>query len=422
MKNIIAIFCLGLAWLCSVTYSQELNWSARPGFDKSRKVTTGPKENIPTHTLNGYRTPHEGMEIIQSVQTDDFLCNDDFVETTTPQIFASAAMDESGNFVIVWQDERNGNRDIYYQRYNSSGVAQGPNSKANDDAGTTDQWYPSVAMDKSGSFVIAWVDSRNGNGEWDIYYQQYNSSGVKQGANSKANEIPGTEAEGDPSVGKDGNGNFVIAWTQVTGTWPSVSRNVYYQRFNSAGVAQGVNSKVNDGVGQGVNPSVAMNGNGDFVIAWMDYRGIYYQRYNSLGEAQGQNSKAEDVSESASTGSPSVAMDESGNFVIAWSDGRNAHEVGKGGYYTDIYYQRFNSLGVAQGTNIRANDVIGGSTSQLFCSPSASMDGDGNFIIAWEDSRYGDFMGDTDVYYQCYNSSGIAQGANMRANDDTEDN
>ena len=35
------------------------------------------------------------------------------------QLFPEVSMDDEGNFIIVWQDFRNGNWDIYFQGYDS---------------------------------------------------------------------------------------------------------------------------------------------------------------------------------------------------------------------------------------------------------------------------------------------------------------
>jgi hypothetical protein len=69
--------------------------------------------------------------------------------------------------VITWHDFRNGNADIYAQRYSSLGVALDTNFRINTDAGTADQFDPAVSTDQAGNFVVTWQDHRNGN--FDIY-------------------------------------------------------------------------------------------------------------------------------------------------------------------------------------------------------------------------------------------------------------
>ncbi|MBK6912341.1 MAG: hypothetical protein IPH11_01145 [Ignavibacteriales bacterium] len=348
------------------------------------------------------------LEIIKNVLTEDFLVNDDSTGGTD-QYSPSISMDGSGNFVIVWEDYRNGNFDIYFQRYNSSGTEQGVNRKANDDDGTAGQDSPSISMDGSGNFVIVWIDFRNYyDYDSDFYYQRYNSNGEAQGINTKAIiDDAGSARQYDPTIAMEGSGNFVIAWQD----YRNGNSDIYYQRYNSSGTAQGVNTKANDDVVSAYqfSPSISMDGSDNFVIAWQDYRNgnsdIYYQRYNSSGTAQGVNTKANDDVVSAYQWSPSISMDSSGNFVIVWEDYRN------GDYDSDIYYQRYNSSGTAQGVNTKANDDAG---SAYQYSPSISMDGSGNFVIVWIDDR----NVNSDIYYQRYNSSGTAQGVNTKANDD----
>ncbi|MCK7523675.1 MAG: hypothetical protein MZV64_41585 [Ignavibacteriales bacterium] len=77
------------------------------------------------------------------------------------------------SFVIAWEDRRNGNKDIYFQRYNSSGIAQSLNTKANDDAGGADQKNSSLSMDEGGNFIIVWTDNRFNENKPDIVGQRY---------------------------------------------------------------------------------------------------------------------------------------------------------------------------------------------------------------------------------------------------------
>ncbi|MFZ5515210.1 MAG: T9SS type A sorting domain-containing protein [Candidatus Zhuqueibacterota bacterium] len=336
-----------------------------------------------------------------SAQGTNFKVNDD--TGSSYQGAPSIAIDGSGNFVIAWQDGRNGHYDIYAQRYNSSGSAQGTNFKVNDDTGSSSQYNPSIAMDGSGNFVIAWEDYRNG--DWDIYAQRYNSSGSAQGTNFQVNDDTGSSGQYNPSIAIDESGNFVIVWEDYC----NCTTDIYARRYNSSGSAQGTNFQVNDDIGSSDqwNPSIAMDGSGNFVIVWEDYCNCttYARRYNNSGSAQGTNFQVNDDTGSSGQYNPSIAMDGSGKFVIAWSDTRNGE--------WDIYAQRYDSSGSAQGTNFKVNDDTGSSYQG---APSIAIDGSGNFVIAWEDDRNGYY---TDIYAQRYNSSGSAQGTNFKVNDDT---
>jgi hypothetical protein len=353
------------------------------------------------YKYNGQNVGEKQLEMIKATLIEDFLVNDDKIDGEEEQYSPAISMDESGAFVITWKDERNGNWDIYYQRYDSSGLAIGINTKVNDDIGNSYQESPAISMDESGNFVIVWEDKRNGNS--DIYYQKYNGDGVAEGINIKANDDTETIEQLHPTIEMDGSGNFVITWTDNrNGNW-----DIYYQRFNISGVV-GINTKVNDDYGSeyGNSSTISMDGSGNFVIVWEDTRNgnydIYYQQYINTGMAQGVNTKVNDDFGSEYQGQPTISMDGSGNFVIAWIDQRNNG---------NIYFQRYNNSGIAQGINVRANDDAG---SIFHSAPKITVDEIGNFVITWADFR----NSNDDIYYQRYNIGGIVVGVNKKANDD----
>jgi len=309
--------------------------------------------------------------------------NDDFGGNV--QVNSKVAMDSSGNFVIVWQDNRNGNNDIYFQRYNSNGIPQGTNMKVNDDDSNANQLLPCIAMSSNGNFVIAWQDNRNGN--FDIFYQRYNSNGISQGVNTIVNDDVGNRDQSSPAIAMDAAGNFVIVWQDARAGY-IFNDDIYFQRYTFNGIPIGSNIKVNDDTNnkEQEKPSIAMNASGNFVIAWRDNRNpsglgffdfdIFYQRYNSEGIAQGVNSNAIILGGVPNhQDDPVVAIDLQGNFVIAWEDFRNP---------SGIYFQRFNHQGIPQEYNRLAGDI---NATGFMSNPDITMDTNGNFIIIWEDYR-----------------------------------
>src|ERR1700687_990682 len=75
---------------------------------------------------------------------------------------------------------------------------------------------------------------------------------------------------------------------------------------------------------------------------------------------------------------PAIASDAVGNFVIVWESYKQV------GSYSGIFAQRFNSVGVPQGSEFRVNAVTTASQEK----PTVAFDGLGNFIITWESHDY----------------------------------
>jgi len=110
--------------------------------------------------------------------------------------------DETGNFIIVWQDRRNLDyeSDIYAQYYSADGTLVGMNFRVNDDEEDAAQIHPSVNVDDAtGSSVVVWADKRSGNGEIDIYAQRYTQDGTPIGSNFRVSHS-GSEQKYAPEV------------------------------------------------------------------------------------------------------------------------------------------------------------------------------------------------------------------------------
>ncbi|MCL4194571.1 MAG: hypothetical protein KJZ87_22735, partial [Thermoguttaceae bacterium] len=71
---------------------------------------------------------------------------------------------------------------------------------------------------------------------------------------------------------------------------------------------------------------------------------------------------------------PEVAMDADGDFVVAWA---SAHRLLTDGY--DVYFRRYSRDGAAQGGEVRANSTVANWQHQ----PSVAMDAGGNFVVTW---------------------------------------
>ncbi|HEX2974248.1 MAG TPA: SdrD B-like domain-containing protein [Tepidisphaeraceae bacterium] len=230
----------------------------------------------------------------------------------------AVAMDADGGFVVVWESPQAayGETQIHGRRYNASGEPQGEEFRI--DAQKGSQKSPVVAMDAQGNFVVTWYSDYGGFGRGEVWVHRYRADGASAGESFSVNTATdGNETQ--PGVAMGANGDFIIVWRQG---------GVFGQRYNAAGEPQGDPFRVTNVSGQ---PAVAMGRDGSFVVGWTAFHaGV--QRYNASGIPQGGNI---DLGLSgANNPAPSIAMDNEGGFFIAWQSGSSWVEA-----------RRFDALG-----------------------------------------------------------------------------
>lgn len=321
----------------------------------------------------------------------------------------AVAMDADGDHVVVWtSDNQDGSgKGIYAQRYDETGAAVGSEFRVNTTT-AGDQVRATVSMDDNGNFIVAWASNNQDGDKYGIYAQRFDSAGVAQGGEFLVN-VTTTGQQDQPAIAMDADGDFVIVWKSDSG---GASNDIYARRFNTAGVAQGSEFRVNTSITDTQDqPTVAMDADGDFVVTWKTNskidgsgKGVFAQRYNSAGVAQGGEFQV-NMTSAGDQDKPTAAMDVDGDFVIAWKSGQN-QDGDKGG----VFAQRFNASGVAQGTEFRVNTTTVDNQDR----PTIGMDDYGVFTVAWASSNQdGSERG---VYAQRYFADGAANGSEFRVN------
>ena len=132
--------------------------------------------------------------------------------TADDQAAPSVATDAAGNFIIAWESYgQDGSSDgIYAQRYSAAGTPVGTEFRVNNYT-TSNQNLASVAMDDLGRFVIAWSGySQDGNG-YGVFAQAFNSDGTPSGPEFSVNTYTDS-SQYYPSIAMDARGGFVVAW------------------------------------------------------------------------------------------------------------------------------------------------------------------------------------------------------------------
>ncbi len=152
----------------------------------------------------------------------DARLTNDPAESFSPNAWVSGSVSH-----VVWYDTRNGNAEIYYKHSTDGGGSWGTDTRlTNNPSGS---YHPSVTTQNSNVHVV-WYDERDGNRE--IYYKSSTDTGSNWGTDTRlTNNI--TESS-HPSVAISGQGVHVLWQDMRDGNWE-----VYYER-NPSGNPLGI--------------------------------------------------------------------------------------------------------------------------------------------------------------------------------------
>jgi hypothetical protein len=332
-----------------------------------------------------------------------------------------------GGFVVTWMDDSNdgSGRGIYGQRYDAQGAAQGGEFRVNTTT-TEGQYQPTITGLSDGGFVVTWYSDWNqvtNNGTPpDIYGQRYDAQGAAQGGEFRVNTTT-NGSQHQPTITGLSDGGFVVTWMDDSNDGSGWG--IYGQRYDAQGAAQGgefrVNTTTTNEQGQ---PTITGLSDGGFVVTWnSDWDpatnswtppDIYGQRYDAQGAAQGGEFRV-NTTTTSSQNQPTITGLSDGGFVVTWNS--DWDPVTNSWTPPDIYGQRYDAQGAAQGAEFRVNTT----TTNYQQQPTITGLSDGGFVVTW----FSDWDPATnswtppDIYGQRYDAQGAAQGGEFRVNTTT---
>ena len=205
--------------------------------------------------------------------------------TSGNQEDADVAMDAVGNYAIAWTGKGSDTSlGVWSRRYDATGVAQANEAKVNSGGGLY-QVNPAVAMAAGGDYVVVW-DSYSQDGDSDgIYGQRYSAGGSPVGSETRISAtIIGSQYA--PSVAMDATGDYLVAWTSVP--QDGNGDGIFFRRFTAAGASVGGETRANATTrGDQSSPAVALDADGDAFLAWASdgqdgsLRGVYGRRFRA---------------------------------------------------------------------------------------------------------------------------------------------
>jgi hypothetical protein len=288
------------------------------------------------------------------------------------QVAPSIGIDATGAFAVVWQSFVTNHHVIRARCFDARGVPKGEEI-AVDTRPRAGHNAPAVAMSPDGRFVVAWESMIQGS--YEIRARRFDAECRAQSGEFPVNTLT-EHSQRFPAIALDARGNFVIVWrSNIAGSFELSAR-----RFSAQGVAQGEEFSVNaQTLGDQLAPSVAIDSDGDFVVAWENVLGdaleIRARRFSAQGVAQGDEFPVNPAS-SGSQFSPAVAMNAAGDFVVVWHS-----QVGAS---SEIRGRAFASTGAPLGPELALNTVTRGTQK----STAVALDGD-DFVASWHSDAGG---------------------------------
>ena len=282
-----------------------------------------------------------------------------------------------GNIHVTWQDNRDGNDEIYYTKLDNNGNTLVDDMRLTSD--NAESVFPHLQLDGSGNVHIIWRDSRNGSPE--MYYIKLDNNGNVLVDTTRLTSGPTF----NHNLRVDNVDIIHIAWQDRRDGNPEI----YYAKLDNNGNPLISDIRVSTATGDSWWPYIGIDNSLNVHIAWYDARNgngeIYYTKLDNNG-----NTLVDDTSltfAGGAVGAPALEVDNSNNIHIVWPDNRNG--------YSALYYTKLDNNG-----NTLIDDTL--VTTANGEGYLMDMDDEGNVHIAWSDNR----DGNDEIYYTKIDNNG----------------
>ncbi len=311
------------------------------------------------------------------------------------QHYPQLCSDGAGGVIIVWQDIRSGNYDIYAQRVDAAGTVRWAANGTAICTADGDQTEPQLCSDGAGGAIITWQDSRYPSDTPDIFAQRVDASGMVQWVPNGACIAWTAYAQFHPQLCSDGAGGAIITWEDNR---LLAHKSIWAVRLDASGwLVWGFMPSQRLICEMGALPQICSDGAGGAIITYQSapYNSdIYAQRIDASGAVRWGAGGTAICTASDEQQRPQLCSDGAGGAIITWGDSRS------GAF--DIYAQRIDANGI---TNWTANGTAVCTAGNNQENPQLCSDGAGGAIIVWPDYRSG--LGD--IYAQRVDASSIGK-------------
>jgi len=347
---------------------------------------------------------NNGIETSMSEVYFDTVSLDIIVDHSPANVnYPQVAADGNGHVYVVWEDNRNGGSDIYFNHSSDYGSTWQPTDIRldTDTPGTGSSVTPQITCDDSGHVYVVWRDTRSGNP--DVYFNYSSDYGVTwHSPDKQLGTIPYNPNPQYPKIACDNTGHVYTAWNDG-----------YFNTSSDNGATWLSQAKRISTLG-GEETQLTCDQTGNVYVAWR--LGTTDVLFNySFDHGNTNTWLFNDLIISSPNAIPSGALsldsDESGHVYCAWHDERNNASS------PDVY---FNSS-LDHGNTWGASDTIlntgtPGTTYSIW--PDMACDETGHVYVTWYDRRSGSGLGDIYLNYSS-DAGGSWQNPDKRIDTDS---
>ena len=228
------------------------------------------------------------------------------------------ACDANGNFVVLWEEEadKEGRSNLFLRGYTPRGNGRYGPVKLNS-PGSLNPGNPDIAMNARGDYIVLWQDEIDG--ARNIYGKAFDREGKILEEEFLISSAPAGRKIGYPEGDLGDRGHFAVVWQEYD---PDGEISLVKQRRGNL-YARTISDEEPvhpDFDGYQGRPEAAVNNQGETVIVW---EAVEKNRHEIFARGYGPNAFDAQLLEGASTADlrkPKIAMNNKGFFIVVWDN------------------------------------------------------------------------------------------------------
>ena len=237
-------------------------------------------------------------------------------------------------YLVVWADTRNlatRGTDIYGRRVKADGTRPWRDFRVTGAAATSDEYSPEVAFrpyaNVSGEYLVVWEDYRDGDAE--IFGQRLGTAGNRMGSDFRISQSTANEYSPALAYRPHGVGEYLVVWTRDTA---ARGKDIWGRRIRADGTRPWRQFRISGpgATSDEYEPAVAYNPAAyQYLVVWADGRSaargtdIWGREVGAEGSLMSLDFRITGPAGRSDEYQPAIAYGpDSNRYLVVWRDGR----------------------------------------------------------------------------------------------------